>query len=49
MLLFGSVLISATSAAGMIELSTVPVLGDLAAVAFALSAFVAICAAEARG
>jgi hypothetical protein len=49
MLLFGSLLISATSAAGMIALSASPVLGDLAALTFVVAAFVGLCAAESRG
>jgi len=47
MLLVGSLLISATSAAGMIAFSASPVLGELAALTFVVSGFVGVCAAEA--
>jgi hypothetical protein len=46
MLLVGSLLISAASAAGMIAFSASPVLGELAALTFVLSAFVDVCARQ---
>jgi len=48
MVLWGSVLSLAASAAGFMTLGSTQVLGDLAALAFAISLFAVICAAEAR-
>jgi hypothetical protein len=47
MLLVGGLLISVTSAAGMIAFGASPVLGELAALVFVVSAFVSVCAGEA--
>lgn len=49
MLLLGSLFVSGTSAAGMLQLGAYPLLGELAALTFVVSAFVGVCAAEAPG
>lgn len=48
MLLLGSLFVLG-SAAGMLQLGAYPLLGELAALTFVVSAFVGVCAAEAPG
>ena len=49
MLLLGSLFVSGASAAVMHQFGAYPFLGELAALAFVISAFVTVCAAEAPG
>ena len=48
MLLFGSLLVMGASAAAMLEFNTYAAMCELASLSFVVSAFVSICAGEAR-
>ena len=48
MLLWASVLMLAASSAGLFMLGSTAIVGELTAVAFAVSLFIVICAMEAR-
>ena len=48
MLLWGSVLMLAASLAGLLMLGPTAIVGEITAIAFAVSLFIVICAMEAR-
>jgi len=47
MVLWASALLLAASSAGLVMLSSTPILGELSALGFAVSLFIVICASEA--